>query len=114
MRIRYSNGNTAEAVLLARTNDSIRVEVQGGSDVVEFRQINGRWISEDCEPVEVEFAWMRPSQDPIVSIDDYICPPEVAERLIRMLFAGEITPETIEAAKPVGGISAPPVPQHPS
>ena len=75
MMIRYRNGYTVEAVLLSRAHDTMRVAVRGGSDGLELRKINGRWVSEDCEPVDVEFAWLPLQDQPVVSINDCICPP---------------------------------------
>ena len=51
MTIRYSNGFSFEAILLSRSEEVLRVAIAGSDEVVELTQINGAWISEDCEPV---------------------------------------------------------------
>jgi hypothetical protein len=73
----------------------MRVALEGYDEATEFYAINGVWLSEDCEPVEVEFAWERPSEPPAVAEPDCICPPEVAARLIRLLFSGENVPKPV-------------------
>jgi hypothetical protein len=110
MTIRYNNGYTVDALLLAQTEASMRVGLRGGEDVVEFRKIKGRWVSEDCEPVEVEFAWTRRSDEPTVTLDDCICSPELAAQLLHMLFSGEVDPET--AMKAVARVAAAPAHTH--
>lgn len=94
MTIRYSNGQAFKAVLLSQTEDRMRIAVQGSDDVLELRQINGAWISEDCEPAHVEFTWARQSSANDVTEEDCICPPELAARLLHLLFSGENEPET--------------------
>lgn len=106
MTIRYSNGYTVEAVLLARTEDSLRVQMRGVDDVVEFRNVDGRWISEDCEPVEIEFAWAQ-LDEPTVVVDDCICSPELAARLLHLLFSGEASPESVRAVRKAGEAERP-------
>jgi hypothetical protein len=59
MTITYSNGTVLEAIVLAHEEEALRVAVAGEGDVRTFRRIHGVWISEECEPVAVEFAWQR-------------------------------------------------------
>jgi hypothetical protein len=87
----------------------LRVAVRGGSDVLELRQINGRWVSDDCEPVDVEFAWLRQQELPTVSINDFICPPELAAKLLHMLFSGEDDDAALSAINQAGAANAVPV-----
>jgi hypothetical protein len=54
--VKYHNGQTRQGVLLTLGGQSIRVALQGCDDVVEYRQIDGRWISEDCEVVTFDFS----------------------------------------------------------
>jgi len=84
MNIRYANGMTIEAVLLSRTENVMRVALQGSEDVLVLSQVNGAWVTDECEPVEVSFAWEQTAAAP-VSEDDCICSPELAARLIDML-----------------------------
>jgi len=109
MTIRYSNGYTVEAVLLSRRENVIRVEVRGGSDVFELRQINGQWITEDCEPVDVNIAWVQHKDLPVVSINDCICTPELAAKLLHMLFSGEDEPAAIDAIDRAASVNGAPV-----
>jgi len=55
MLIRYSDGRILAGILLALTGSIMRVALKDEDDVAEYRLLNGRWISEDCEPVTFEF-----------------------------------------------------------
>ena len=89
MTIRYRNGSTYDAVLLSRTDTMLRVAVQGSDDVLELNQIAGTWVTDECEPVVVDFAWTRLRPAAPVTEADCICPHEVAANLIHMLYAVE-------------------------
>ena len=91
MVIRYANGKSQEGILLARNENRMRVALKDGEDVAEFTEINGVWISEDCEPVQVEFAWQKKSKQAAVTEADCICSHELAARLIRLLLSGDST-----------------------
>jgi hypothetical protein len=84
MVIRYKNGQKIEGVLLSRTAKVMRVALQGSEDVLVLNEVNGSWITDDCEPVEVSFAWELPPA-PVVREEDFICSPELAAQLIDML-----------------------------
>lgn len=112
MTIRYGNGYTVEAVLLSCAHDTMRVAVRGGSDVLELRKINGRWVSDDCEPVDVEFAWLRLQDQPVVSINDCICPPELAAKLLDLLFSGEDDTAAVAAIHEASSANFDPVYHH--
>ncbi len=86
MTINYSDGRAVEAALLSRTENAMRVAVQGGEDVMEFREIRGSWVSADCEPVTIEFAWQRRERKPTVTEADCHCSHDLAARLIGLLF----------------------------
>ena len=98
MTIRYINGYTQQAMLLSRSENSMRVAIQGSEDVLQFTQVNGTWITEDCEPVQVDFAWSRTADLPVVTLKDCICSHELAARLLHLLFTGENPPEGEGAA----------------
>jgi hypothetical protein len=85
MTIRYANGYLVEAVLLSRGENRLRVAPQGSEDVLELNLVNGTWVTDECEPVQVGFAWDRVAEAPAPE-EDFICPPELAARLLRMLF----------------------------
>ena len=106
MTIKYSEGIAFEAVLLSRTENTMRLAVQGADDVVEISNINGVWVSADCEPVSVEFAWQRRDRKPTVTEAECCCSRELAAKLIHSLFVGssdapielEVRPELHQAA----------------
>jgi hypothetical protein len=88
LTIRYANGLTKDSVLLSRTKDLLRVAIEGCDDVTELRQVNGTWITDECEPVQVTYAWDR-DPAPEVTEADCICPSELASRLVRLLYVAE-------------------------
>ncbi len=87
MTIRYQNGTVIEGSTLFRTEETMRVAVKGGDDVMQFTNIHGTWVSEDCEPVIMEIGMTR---RPVAGYSDagFICPPELASRLVGLLFTG--------------------------
>ena len=86
MIIRYANGRTIQGVALARTDTTIRVALQGCHDVVQFTNMQGRWVSEDCEPVTIGSAAAQTSAAEPVSENDFVCAPDLADRLVRLLY----------------------------
>ena|SRR5579871_3405065 len=94
MTITYKNGTKMEAALLVRTDNSLRVAPKGADDVLQFTIVNGTWVSEDCEPVQIELEWQRRVRRPEVTEADCTCSQELATRLIRLLLSGEETEET--------------------
>ena len=97
MTLIYANGNRKEAVLLSRTENQLRVAVQGADDPLELTNVHGTWISEECEPVCVEFAWEGKTHQQILTEADCICPQELAARLIHLLWSGDDGPIHAEA-----------------
>src|ERR1035437_10709497 len=89
MTITYANGTVLEAIVLAHEEEALRVAVAGEGDVSTFLRIHGIWISEECEPVAVEFAWQRHGAVDVLDEVDCICPKKLASGLISMLLAGE-------------------------
>jgi hypothetical protein len=85
MTIQYSNGTKMEAILLSRDSERMRVAVEGNSDAVEFVQRAGVWISEDCEPVRIEFAWQKKTRQELIDEADCVCSRALAARLIHQL-----------------------------
>jgi hypothetical protein len=82
--ITYSHGSRVRAVLLSRTAGTLRVAVEGDSDVRQFHCAGGTWVSEECEAVTIEFDWERQAR-PIPTVEECICSPELAERLMAQL-----------------------------
>jgi hypothetical protein len=107
MTIRYTNGTIYDAVLLLRTESTLRVALQGADDILELNRIAGMWVTEDCEPVQVDFAWSRFQSSTSVNEADCICPRELAAHLIHQLYSGEETPAA--NATPVSRMELPAV-----
>ena len=89
MILTFADGSTTEAVLLARTENKIRVAIPGSDDPLELTDVHGTWVSEDCEPVRVAFQWQVETRGQVPAEADCICPRALAERLIRLLWTGE-------------------------
>jgi len=103
MILTYANGNTTEAFLLARTETKIRVAIPGSDDPLELTNVHGTWVSEDCEPVRVEFAWEHKTREEVVNEADCICSHELAARLIHLLWEGDAA--DVQAGSPVSAPS---------
>jgi hypothetical protein len=98
MTIQYSQGKAREAVLLSRTETTLRAAVAGADDVLVFSNVNGVWISEDWEPVQIVFEWQRGNFKANVTEADCICSQDLAARLIRLLFSEEsATPARVDS-----------------
>ena len=88
MTITYANGQTIKAALVVRTDNRIRVAFAGNDDLTEFTQINGTWVSEDCEAVQIEFCQPgRTNRE--YKEEDFACSQELAARLIHLLLHSE-------------------------
>jgi len=86
MKIRYQNGTAIEGMTLVRTGQTMRVAVQGWDDVMELNNIHGTWVSDDCEPVNVEIGMtFEPLAD--YTDDQFICSQELASHLVNLLFS---------------------------
>jgi hypothetical protein len=82
MTITYLDGTVLKAIVLSHEERKIRAAAGGCDDVLVFTRIDGTWISEVKEPVTIEFEWQRRGETPSCFEDDYICPKELAARLI--------------------------------
>ena len=100
MVLTYANGSRQEAFLLARTDNTMRVAIPGSDDPLELTQIRGTWITEDCEPVSVEFAWQSKSREQILSEADCICPHDLAARLLHLLWNADEDADPAAKAMP--------------
>jgi hypothetical protein len=89
MILTYADGSKTDAVLLARSDNKLRVVVPGSEDPMELTLIHGTWVSEDCEPITVEFAWQRKTREEIRTEADCLCSQELAARLIHLLWSGD-------------------------
>ena len=101
----YADGSRTEAILLARSENKFRVAIPGCDDPVEFTDVHGTWVSEDCEPVRVEFAWQGKTREQVLSEADCICSHELAARLIHLLWSGNEDEER-SADAPLGPSAA--------
>ena len=88
MTITYPNGTVLQAIVLSHDENEIRAIAPGG-DVLAFTHLRETWISEDLEPVAIEFGWQRRAATPALSLEDCVCSKELAAHLIRILFAGD-------------------------
>jgi hypothetical protein len=84
MKIRYADGRTIEGITLSRTANTMRIAVEGSEDAAEFINVHGTWISEDCEPVTIEYGPRR-NAPATLSEADCICPRALAAVLIDLL-----------------------------
>jgi hypothetical protein len=85
MTITYPDGTVLQAIVLSREEHEVRAIAPDCDDVLAFTRIHGAWISEELEPVTLEFGYLRGEAPPVFSEDDYICPKELATRLIETL-----------------------------
>ena len=58
MLITLLDGQKIEGVIYLQTGNTMRVALKGAEDLVDFTCISGQWLSENCEPVEVEWVWL--------------------------------------------------------
>lgn len=104
--ITYPNGTVLKAVVLSHDEHEIRAIAAGCDDVLAFTRIHGTWISEEIEPVAIEFEWQRRGVAPTPSADNCLCPKELAAHLIATLFAGcepqEAEPDPLYVFNPEG------------
>jgi hypothetical protein len=96
MTIRYTDGTAVEAILLARTERTIRVAVSGRDDAVVLRKVANRWMSEGRGAVQVEFAWQRSHSSEAISEADCVCLHQLGKHLLQLLLTptGEDEPES--------------------
>ena len=52
--ISYETGRRMEALVMSATRDCMRVIVPRRNETLELRQVNGSWIAENGERVEIE------------------------------------------------------------
>jgi len=96
MTITYPNGTSLEAILLSHEGDEIRAAAPGCGDARLFTRIHGTWISEELEPVAIEFAWQRRGASQVPAEGEWVCPKELAAHLISTLLNGCAPDQTAE------------------
>lgn len=94
MKIIFGNGTVREALLLSRQGATLRAAVPGEDDIRELRRTEAGWITEDCEPVIVEFDWQRILGTEVPREEDCICSQELADCLKAKLL-GSAEDETL-------------------
>jgi hypothetical protein len=87
MTIKYPDGTVLNALPLSRASDTLRVSVPGDDDVRTFTYVRDVWISEECQPVRIEFAWQRREVVDVPNETECVCSKELARRLISKLLA---------------------------
>lgn len=53
--IQHSDGTTQEGILLSLQGETVRIAGKGSDDILEFRLISGKWVSEACDVVTFAF-----------------------------------------------------------
>ena len=86
MTITYPDGTVRNALVLSHKDLEIRAIAAGGDDVMVFTRLQDTWFSEDLEEVTFEFEWQHRVAPPAGSEDEFVCPKELAERLLSLLF----------------------------
>lgn len=82
MIITYPRGNVINAIVLSQEDHEIRATAAGCEDVLVFTRVRGAWLSEDLEPVTLQFEWQWGGATPACSEADCICPKELAAHLM--------------------------------
>jgi hypothetical protein len=82
------HGTVLEARLLSHQHNEIRAVAAGCDDTLVFTRFHSTWISEELDPVVIEFAWQRRKPFPVTSEDNCVCSKELANRLIHSLLRG--------------------------
>lgn len=81
MTITYANGIRVEGIVLARTEQWIRVAIRGCRDSAEFvAGPSGSWISESGDAVRLGDP--LPQAEAPDSLDDFLCPQDLIARLV--------------------------------
>src|SRR5690242_3632935 len=77
MWITFLDGQIREAVIFSQNNQTLRVATEQSEDLLDLTCISGQWVTENCEPVQVEFAWDRRRPAAAITMEECICPPAV-------------------------------------
>lgn len=84
MKIIYSNGTMREALLLSRTENTLRAAVAGRNDALTFTFAHDTWLSEEWEPVQIEFAWGHTGRLNVPSESDFTCSTNLSSRCLSL------------------------------
>lgn len=82
MIITFSDGRKLEGRIYTQTASTMRIVVKENEELVDFTCIRGLWLSANCEPVEIGYAWRRIPTIRMISEAVCICSQELASRLV--------------------------------
>ena len=82
------HGTVLEARLLSQQDNEIRAVAAGCDDTLVFTRFHSTWISEELDPVVIQFAWQRCRPAAATSEDHCVCSKELANRLVQSLLLG--------------------------
>jgi hypothetical protein len=88
MTIIYSDGRRVEAVILTQAENEMRVAPRDAEDALTLTDRNGRWFTDDCEPVQIAYAWEKRAPQ-IPDEQDCVCSRELLDELLRRLHLGD-------------------------
>ena len=88
MTITCPHGTVLEARLLSHQHNEIRAVAAGCDDTMVFTRFHSTWISEELDPVVIEFAWQRRKPFPVTTEDTCVCSKQLANRLVQSLLRG--------------------------
>jgi hypothetical protein len=100
MTITCPDGKASKRFFYRARKSTMRVAVEGAEDAMELSNVRGIWVSDECEPLSIQFAGPRHQAKPALSEDDFCRSHECAARPIHLLFAGDAE-GTIELNAPV-------------
>lgn len=84
MTITYANGTKVEGIVLARSEEGMRIALRGCRDSVEFvARPDGTWLSETGEIVRI--GSQSADASPGESLEDFLCPQDLVARLVGTL-----------------------------
>lgn len=88
MTITYLDGTVVQAVALSHDDNEIRAIAPGCDDVLAFSRVRDRWVSDEIDPVAIDFELQQRPARPVLSEEDCVCSKDLAARLIQTFFAG--------------------------
>jgi hypothetical protein len=107
VKITYEGGTMVDAVLLSRQGDTLRAVIRDdGDEIREFTCVKGRWVSEQCELVVIEFEWQLNPTAEVPTEEDCICSKELGAKLIAKL-QGRTRTDEITASEPRLSLAVP-------
>src|SRR5579871_1139541 len=103
MFITFLDGQSIEAHTYQSKGSTIRVAVRGREELLDLTCIRGQWVTENCEPVTIEFAWaqFKPAAGP--KLEDCVWSPALAHELIEALHTA---PEATAGDGPLAAFGA--------